>query len=168
MSGGSTTKVLGIVLPPTISLNKHSFTPDENIIISGASVPNSQVKIRVEPEPQEFLADAPQTGNYSYIFSAAILEKGAYTVKSKTEILDTDIDSMFSQLLAFGVGVPTPQKEYAANPDINNDKKIDLVDFSIMAYWWKKKLPLNSPVDLNGDGVLNLADFSILAFNWGG
>ncbi len=168
LSGGSTTKVSGIVLPPTISLNKYSFIPGENVIVSGVSVPNSQVKIHIESEPQEFLASVSQVGDYSYTFSTATLEKGAHTAKSKTEILSGDLDSIFSQLVAFGVGVAAPQKEYAANPDINSDKKVDLVDFSIMAYWWKKKLPPNSPVDLNGDGILNLADFSILAFNWSG
>jgi hypothetical protein len=41
------------------------------------------------------------------------------------------------------------------------------VDFSIMAYWYKRPNPPAS-VDLNGDSKIDLVDFSILAFNWTG
>jgi hypothetical protein len=51
--------------------------------------------------------------------------------------------------------------------DLNNDGKDNLIDFSIMAFWYNKP---NSPakVDLNGDGKINLVDFSIMAYYWTG
>jgi hypothetical protein len=52
--------------------------------------------------------------------------------------------------------------------DVNRDTRIDLVDFSIMAFWWRKSLPADSAVDLNCDSQLSLADFSILAYYWTG
>jgi hypothetical protein len=51
--------------------------------------------------------------------------------------------------------------------DLNNDCKVNLIDFSIMAYWYKKPAPPMT-VDLNGDHVVSLVDFSILAYNWTG
>jgi hypothetical protein len=51
--------------------------------------------------------------------------------------------------------------------DLNCDNHVNLVDFSIMAHWYKK---LNPPakVDLSGDGKVTLVDFSIMAYNWTG
>ncbi len=51
--------------------------------------------------------------------------------------------------------------------DVNRDGKIDLVDFSIAVYWYKRFNPPVS-VDLNSDGKVDLTDFSILVFNWTG
>ena len=51
--------------------------------------------------------------------------------------------------------------------DCNRDKIINLVDFSVLAFWYGKK---NPPVcvDTNRDNTINLIDFSILAFYWTG
>lgn len=54
-----------------------------------------------------------------------------------------------------------------AKSDINSDHKVNLVDFSIAAYWYKRSSPPES-VDLNGDKIINLVDFSIMAFYWTG
>jgi hypothetical protein len=53
--------------------------------------------------------------------------------------------------------------------DINHDGKVNLVDFSILAYWYKRPLTaeaLKQCIDQNGDGKVTLADFSILAYFW--
>jgi hypothetical protein len=63
-----------------------------------------------------------------------------------------------------GFSVPTNQRD----PDINTDSRIDLIDFSIMAFWWNTAISPDAPFDLNRDGQLTLADFSILAFYWTG
>ena len=56
--------------------------------------------------------------------------------------------------------------------DMNDDCRVDLVDFSILAYWWQRPLEdemLEIEVrELNGDGVAELEDFSILAYHWTG
>jgi hypothetical protein len=42
-----------------------------------------------------------------------------------------------------------------------------LIDFSIAAYWYKRpSVPEN--VDINSDGKVDLIDFSIMAFHWTG
>lgn len=52
--------------------------------------------------------------------------------------------------------------------DINCDGKVNLIDFSIMAYWYKLRSAPPANVDLNGDGKIRLVDFSILAYHWTG
>lgn len=51
--------------------------------------------------------------------------------------------------------------------DLNGDNRVDIVDFSILIYWYQK---LNPPlyIDLNGDGKIDATDFSILAYYWTG
>lgn len=53
--------------------------------------------------------------------------------------------------------------------DISGDGKVNIADFSLLAYWYKRTLTaqaIASGVDLNGDGKVTLADFSILAYYW--
>ena len=57
-----------------------------------------------------------------------------------------------------------------AKGDLNGDCRVDLVDFSILAYWYK--IPLSDQFletekeKLSGDGKVNLEDFSIMAYYW--
>jgi hypothetical protein len=49
---------------------------------------------------------------------------------------------------------------------------VNLVDFSIAAYWYKRPLSADFKVKeaakLNGDGKIDLVDFSIMAYYWTG
>jgi hypothetical protein len=54
---------------------------------------------------------------------------------------------------------------YAASSDLNKDGKIDLIDFSVLAYWYGR-MRAPASVDLSGDGTIDLSDFSILAYYW--
>jgi hypothetical protein len=67
------------------------------------------------------------------------------------------------------VGTKTVLKEKPeiVKGDFNKDGRVNLVDFSIAAYWHKRPSPPVS-VDLNGDGKVDLVDFSIMAFYWTG
>jgi hypothetical protein len=58
-------------------------------------------------------------------------------------------------------------KKPPAKGDSNGDGRVNLVDFSIAAYWYKRANPPAS-ADLNGDGKVDLVDSSIMAFNWTG
>jgi hypothetical protein len=49
---------------------------------------------------------------------------------------------------------------------------VNLVDFSIAAYWYKRTLKTDFiPIEaqrLSGDGKVDLVDFSIMAYYWSG
>lgn len=51
--------------------------------------------------------------------------------------------------------------------DLNHDGKIEIVDFSILFYWFFKANPPPT-VDFNLDGKVTIIDFSILIFYWTG
>jgi hypothetical protein len=58
---------------------------------------------------------------------------------------------------------PLPEcKEFA---DLNCDGYVDIVDFSIMYYWFDKSNPPQR-VDLSKDGKVDIYDFSIMAYYW--
>ncbi|MBU2544617.1 dockerin type I repeat-containing protein, partial [Patescibacteria group bacterium] len=56
--------------------------------------------------------------------------------------------------------------------DLNGDGRVNLVDFSIAAYWYKRTISAEFAVKeserMNGDGKVDLVDFSIMAFYWTG
>ena len=68
---------------------------------------------------------------------------------------------------ARGPRLPHEPRERA---DLNCDGYVNIVDFSILAYWYKRILTLEAAkmVDLNHDGKVDLIDFSIMAYHWTG
>ncbi len=52
--------------------------------------------------------------------------------------------------------------------DSNHDKKVNLIDFSIMLSFFNVKYPFPNPcADINNDRKVNIIDFSILLSQWG-
>ena len=47
------------------------------------------------------------------------------------------------------------------------DKKVNLIDFSIVAFWYKKN-GAPQQFDFNNDGKVTIVDFSIMAYYWTG
>ncbi len=103
---------------------------------------------------------------------------GDHVTKSQTITPDT-LKSPFSESLAFKVGntdvlagkLPSILKPAAPvcskKGDINNDGKINIVDFSILLYFWGQMKPSNPCADINSDGTVNnIVDFSIMMYWW--
>jgi hypothetical protein len=51
--------------------------------------------------------------------------------------------------------------------DYSRDGRINLVDFSILQFWYEKTNPPKD-IDCNGDNYIDLQDFSLLMFYWNG
>jgi len=49
--------------------------------------------------------------------------------------------------------------------DLNKDGRVNLIDFSILLFWWGKD---DMCCDQNQDGNVNIVDFSILLYYWTG
>jgi len=59
-----------------------------------------------------------------------------------------------------------PENEALCNlTDLNCDGRINIVDFSILLYWFNRLSPPYR-VDFNKDGLVDIIDFSIMAFYW--
>lgn len=165
----SSTQVSGIFIAPTIALDKIAVKKGETITIFGQSVPNGEITISVHSD-EEFIetTQADQDGAYLHNFNTALLDNGEHFTKTEAEH-EGEI-SPYSQALSFVVGDETvyaPTEQPGQKSDVNADGHINLVDFSVMAYWYKKSA-VPSNVDLNADGKVDLIDFSILSFYWTG
>jgi hypothetical protein len=175
ISQGSTTDVTGIFLAPTIDVDKAEVRKGDDIVIFGQTVPESDVTIEVNSETQVFVnAESDEDGVYLYNFNSTPLELGGHSSRSKTN-LETGESSGFGRRVSFRVGdqnIPKEPGQNTCNADLNIDGKVNLVDFSIAAFWYNKTLSgeiiATEASCLNGDGKINLVDFSILAFNWTG
>lgn len=173
---GASTNIGGILLAPTIKLNESIYHHGDSITVFGSSVPNTTISISVHSaEEKIFHAQADDAGIYTYDIDSADLSLGDHNAKSKT--LYAQQLSAYSRVVNFKIidedeplleeEKPEDKAEEVAEIDLNNDKRINLIDFSILAYWYQKSTPPPA-VDLNNDNKVNLIDFSILAYYWTG
>ncbi len=175
VTSGATTNVGGIFIAPTIAVDKEEVKRGDNIAIFGQSVPNSEITILVNSEEEFFnKVKSDQSGAYLYNFDTAPLDIGQHFIKSKAA-LNGEISS-FSKTVSFSVGTKNilaqPSAKCPARADLNGDCRVNLVDFSIAAYWYKRAISAEFKLEeverLNGDGKVDLIDFSIMAFYWTG
>lgn len=172
VTAGAATQVSGIFIAPTIALDKKEVKRGDDITIFGQSAGQADITISVNSEDEFFgKTIADKNGVYLYNFDTTVLDYGAHVTKSKASI-GNQLVSNWSFLVSFKVGAKTvlvkpPEKAAPKKEDVNNDNRVNLIDFSIVAYYYKRPSPPAS-VDLNKDGKVNLVDFSILAFYWTG
>ncbi len=172
ITNGVTTLIRGIFIPPTISLDKSQVKRGDIITFFGQSIPNAQVNLFVHSNQQiTQRVSADNSGSWVYKFDTLGLEYGDHLANARAT-KDADI-SRFSPDVTFKVGTSTsfftglPLKYSLA--DINKDTRVNAIDFSIMAYWYKRPLTTaGKKSDLNNDGKVDLIDFSILAYYWTG
>jgi len=161
---GVTTTISGIFLPPTIDLSETFLQRGETLNILGQSAPKSEISIIVNsPKIITKKTIAENDGTWFYSFDTTPLEDGSHLSWAKA-ISPEGLSSTFSQALSFNIG-----KEITGlikESDMNDDNKVNLIDFSILLYNWG--IPKNPNADLNGDGKVDLVDFSIMLYRWTG
>jgi hypothetical protein len=170
VAGGSSAQISGIFIAPTIAVDKSQVKRGDNLAIFGQSAPSSLITITIASDEEIFKkVPADKNGVYLYNFDTSVLEMGDHITKSKASLLDAI--SPQSASVGFIVGtknvLAVAPKKCPAKGDLNGDCRVNLIDFSIMGYWYKRaKPPAN--VDLKVDNKIDLIDFSILAFYWTG
>ena len=170
VSSGITVQIDNVFIAPIIDVDKSEVKRGDNIAIFGQSAPNSEITIAINSDEEFFnKTNADKNGIYLYNFDTILLTMGAHYTKSKAA-LSGEISS-FGKTISFAVGtkniltqlpIKTPAKG-----DLNSDNRVNLVDFSVAAYWYKRPAPPASS-DLNNDGKIDLVDFSIMAYYWTG
>jgi len=175
VTSGVTTNVSGIFVAPTIAVDKSEVKRGDNIAIFGQSVPNSEITISVSSDEEFFnKVNADASGVYLYNFDTSLLGMEQHFTKSKAAH-NGEISS-FSKTISFLVGTKTvlagSTTKCPAKADLNNDCQVNLVDFSIAAYWYKRTLSADFKAleieRLSGDSKVDLVDFSIMAYYWTG
>jgi cysteine-rich repeat protein len=162
---GTLTTIKDIFIPPTIGLNRNVVEKAETLNVSGQAAPQSKVEINVDSGKIIEKVVTDDLGDWFYSLDTGRLEKGIHNIYARASTVD-GLLSYFSNVLEFGVGVNLPPKKGACpDADLNKDNRVNLIDFSILLYWWGKN---NDCADQNSDGIVDLVDFSIMLYYWTG
>lgn len=174
VTANTDTTISGIFLTPTIDVDKIQVKKGDDIGILGYSASDAKLVISVNSHIEHFAqVSADPDGSYFYNFDTSPLELGGHTTKSKA--LAVNLSSGFGPLVSFLVGDRNIDKEPEKCPqrgDVNGDCRVNLVDFSITAYWWERVLTQEAKDKVDAklwpDGIITLRDFSVMAFYWTG
>lgn len=173
VTSGVNTSVTDIFITPTIDVDRSQVKKGDNIQIFGQTAPDSNVVISVNSPVEYFVnTEADSAGAYLLTFDSSPLDMGGHHTKSKAAI-DNEI-SEYGKIVAFRVGTENIFGESGTflMGDLNDDGSVNLVDFSIAAFWYKRVLSGEiitiEAERLNADGNMNLVDFSIIAYHWTG
>lgn len=167
---GAVTNLNDLILPPTLKLSKQNISSGETITVSGQSVPSATINLYVDKNTTASVAStqALPSGIWSIEYNTSRLSNAEHTLRARSVsgTLPLTTQSSFSSTVQLFVGV----NGQASTPsDLNRDGNVNLIDFSILIFWWNTAGgDSNPPADINGNGRVSLEDFSILLFNWSG
>lgn len=181
ISGGQTT-ITSVFLAPIIEVSSTTVTKGSNLTISGITAPNASVTLSIHSDPIVQVVSAGGQGDYGYVLNTSSLDVGVHTVQAQAVANSESSDS--SVLLSFTVtgtgggggggggggagGAGAGPGNTNLTADFNGDGRVNIIDFSIAAYWYNRTLTAGLKVDLNKDNKVDLIDFSILASQWTG
>lgn len=171
LAEGVTASITGIFLGPTIEADASSVELGDTITILGITVPESSVNLYVSSEEETthtVTADADGLWSKVLIAGDDLLVPGTHEARSKATSPD-DVVSEYSKTVTFDV-MPTEEDPCSTSSpgDLNCDGSVNLVDFSILLYYWLQQDPANARADINDDGIVDVVDFSIQLFYWTG
>lgn len=167
---GAVTNLNDLVLPPSIKVSQTNFTPGTVLTVSGQSVPNATIDLYIDRNLTTAVATGQSGGNgqWSIQYNTSRLSATTHTLRARsvTGAPPLEVQSGMSSTieLTSGSGTASPG---ASGSDLNSDTKVNLIDFSILIFWWNTEGG-TSGADINGNGRVSLEDFSILLFNWTG
>lgn len=165
---GAVTNLNGLILPPSIRIASQNVSPGSTITVSGQSAPNAAIEVLVNNTGPTFTTTAASTGLWTLQLSTAGLPVAEHTLRARSTTGTPPLTtrSNFSSTLQLFLGV----EGQAGRPsDLNRDGFVNLIDFSILIFWWGTNGgDSDPPADINGNNRVSLEDFSILLFNWTG
>jgi len=168
--GARTSSLSNINISPTIKVTPDPVNPGATLTLNGYAQPNATVSIENEKDKtpasrQVFTATANGDGAWTLNVPTANFSIGTYKARAKS-VQEGGVSTNFSNYTLYGVGQSAARP---INADLNRDGKVNLVDFSILLFWWNTAGGASDPpADINSDGRVSLTDFSILLFNWTG
>jgi hypothetical protein len=169
VSGARASRLSNINISPSIVVSPNPAEPGETITFSGYTLPDATVTVqtgRSDGTGTEVLtAFSDGDGEWQVTYNTAGLGRDTYRVRASAEQLDGRAAG-FSDYEFYGIG---QEADTPLAPDLNQDGFVNLIDFSIMLFWWQTNGgDSDPPADINQDDTVSLTDFSILLFNWTG
>jgi hypothetical protein len=143
-----------IIFPPTINLLRSVVRSGEQLVVSGYSVPESEIKAEIDGKELSERTTSDDKGYYKLALPTINLGLGRHEVKVK-QTAPGGFSSPFSPSLRFNVS-----DLFVTGTDLNADGVIDISDWSIFLFRWSS--PEEKPtLDMNGDGKVDISDFSV-------
>lgn len=165
---GAITNVNGVLIPPTLTANDTTINPGDTIIFSGQTIPNTKVEVHINNSERVLTTTSTGNGTWTLSYNTTGLSAKNHTARARFIVGSGTLttESSFSTTLQLAVGVAGT----ASTPsDLNRDGTVNLIDFSILIFWWGTAGGDSDPkADINGNARVGLEDFSILLFNWTG
>lgn len=176
VSKGGTIQVSDIILPPTVHVDKAEVKHGSRITFFGQSFPNADIDLTIfRGEDEIFTSDESyDDGIYTHNYETKDLEKLEYLVKAKAKTKDGQKQTDYSNTISFRVGEQNIEGEDTEfmKGDMNQDSKVNLVDFSVAAFWYGRSISNSFKIievrHGSGDRDIDLVDFSIIAYHWTG
>lgn len=165
---GAITNVEGILIPPTIAVSDATVNPGDIVTFAGQGIPNANIELSIGNNVRIERTTTDSGGYWNIDLNTASLPAAQYTARVRSIIGSGSLttESAFSSSLQLFLGVdgsPTTPS------DLNTDGLVNLIDFSILIFWWGTAGgDSDPPADINGNGRVSIEDFSILLFNWTG
>lgn len=167
LSEGTATIVAGIFPGPSITIDQPAVKIGQAVSLSGATVPNSTVTVTVHSAVTQTLTTiADALGQWLQSIDTKNLEPGTHTAQAKAVTPSNTISSE-SASVEFTIN-PLEKCDGKKTADLNCDGSVNLTDFSILLFYWKKVDPANERADINNDGIVSIVDFSIMLYQWTG
>ena len=171
------TEVNNIYIPPTIALSKKTISQGDSLTVYGSAYADSLVVNFISPSFKATSLNSDDTGHWTYSFDSADYAAGEYFTKAKTIFMGGE-QSEYSEELRFRIikksefpippelPKPSEPQRKCNGANLNDDSKIDILDFSILLHYWKSKNPTNHCADINQNGIVDIYDFSIMMYWW--
>ena len=161
-----------LVLSPTLTTDYTIIKQGEALTITGSAAPNAPVNISLTGmSSRNLTAQAVASGQFSYQLDTAGLDLGAYSLQAAYAFGSGW--SALSLPVTFSVSdrsVARPVLSCGGRSDLNCDGAVNLIDFSILLYFWDgaHSLAANPRADIDQSGSVDIVDFSVMLYDWTG
>jgi len=165
---GAITNVTGVLIPPTIAVVDATVNPGDTVTFVGQAVPNTAIELHIGDSQRIEKTTTDSGGYWNLAVDTSGLPAAQYTARARFILGSGSLitESTFSSSLQIFLGV---DGQSTLPSDLNRDGSINLIDFSILIFWWGTAGGNSDPpADINGNGNVGIEDFSILLFNWTG
>jgi hypothetical protein len=158
------------LLSPTIQVDDVAIQSGDPIYATGSAYPNTTINLFTDSPLRSYATTADANGDWTYsVTNTSSYAPGDYRIYALAQT-SGGIQSIFSPTILFTIGSTSGSGGSSSacgdisNGDLNCDGSFNLIDFSILMYYWGTN---EAAADINSDSYVNLIDFSILMFNWG-
>lgn len=169
VTGARTSALSNVNVSPSILVSPDPVDPGQTLTVSGYTLPNASITIQNGKintnSSKTFSAISDSSGRWTTTLDTSGFSVSTYQIRAKAEQVGGH-STHYSEYTFYGVGQTA---DVPINADLNRDGKVNLIDFSILLFWWNSNGgDSDPPADINRDGTVSLTDFSILLFNWTG